>query len=167
MENIKEVVYIPFWIAGMLERNNLPLSEVLDYRKMSQFLSAQEQANMLLFQNFSPFADKVKDGRRLPNFDSGFNFSTDVTQNEGYDALGDAWRKCLVSSTDANDSRLLENFQSMSSFAYNPITENEINMRFDPDNCGAIAHSEPFITYDVEREFCIVVVYPLDRKSVV
>lgn len=48
----------------------------------------------------------------------------------------------------------------MNSMSWGEITENEIRMRFDPANCGRIAHNHPFITYDVARDYVIVVVYP-------
>jgi hypothetical protein len=160
VEQKKEIIYIPFWIEGMLARNNLPLSTVLDYRKMSQYLSAQEQANMFLFQDFDPFTEKVKDGRCVPAYGSCCEPRTHITEELPFHPLSTVWRKNVAESTDADDISLHQAIGHLDSLSWGEITANEIEMRFDPANCGRIAHNHPFITYDVEREFAIVVVYP-------
>lgn len=161
MERNKHVIFVPFWIAGMLERNNLPLSTVLDYRKMSKFLSPQEQANMLLFQDFNPFEQKVEDGRCIPTYGESFESNdTSITERRSFYPLGKAWRDNVKDSSDANDKRLLSQLETMDGLSWNTATKDEVKMRFDPANGGRVAHNHPFITYDVEREFVLVVVYP-------
>jgi hypothetical protein len=162
----KEVIYVPYWIAGMLERNNLPLSTVLDYRKISQFLSAQEQGNMLLFQNFNPFIEKMSDGRRVPDCQSCCVVGdTNITESLQSYTLTSVWEKSVSNSSDANDNNLRRGLQNLSSLAWGQLAEAEVNMRFDPVNAGRVSHEHPFITYDVEREFLIVVVYPAFFES--
>lgn len=161
MENKKAVIYIPFWIAGMLERNNLPLSTVMDYRKMSHYVSAQEQANMLLFQNVDPFACKLQDGQGGPQFDvTVARFGTHITEGRDYSPLSAAWHRSVVNSADANDNKLRQNLDNLDSLSYAQSTADEVAMRFNPENGVRVAHTHPFITYDVEREFLIVVLYP-------
>jgi hypothetical protein len=161
VERNKEVIYLPFWIAGMLERNALPLSDVLDYRKMSQFLSQQEQANLLLFQDFNPFILQTEDGRGIPTYgDIVRAGATDITEHMAYAPLAKVWRDNVKDSSDANDKRLLANLSTIDSISWAQTAKDEVKMRFDPSNNARVAHSHPFITYDVEREFVIVVVFP-------
>lgn len=161
VEQKKDVVYVPYWIASALQRNNLPLSTVLDYRKMAQFLSPQEQGNMLLFEDFNPFKEKIENGRHQPTYGMvEYDCGTSITACGFTSPLYEAWRKCVSGSIDANDSKLLKNLEAMNSLAWNKLAEQEVAMRFDPANAGRIVHDHPFITYDVEREFLIVVVFP-------
>lgn len=161
MERHKEIIYLPFWIAGMLERNNLPLSTILDYRKMSEFLSPQEQANVLLFQDFNPFEQQVEEGRAIPTYGEVILAGdTSITERPCIYPLGKAWRDNVKDSSDANDKRLLAQLDTMDALSWNSATKDEVKMRFNPANAGRVAHNHPFITYDVEREFVIVVVYP-------
>lgn len=161
MEVTKEVIFIPFWIAGMLERNNLPLSKVLDYRTMSQFLSPQEQANMLRFQDFNAFELQVEEGRGIPTYgEVVLSNQTHITTRQSYYPLGNAWRNDVKDSSDANDKRLLAQLETIDQLSWTQVTKDEIKMRFDPANGARVAHEHPFITYDVEREFVFVVVFP-------
>lgn len=166
MEQKKDVIYVPYWIVSMLERNNLPLSTVLDYRKMAQFLPAQEQANMLLFEDFTPFKEKIENGRHQPQYGMmELQTGTDITNYPMGCPLYEAWRKCVYQSQDANDKQLFNNLETMNSLSWSETTKQELAMRFDPANAGRITHTQPFITYDVEREFVIVVVYPAFFES--
>lgn len=161
MERNKQVIFIPFWIAGILERNALPLSAVLDYRKMSQLLSQQEQANLMLFQDFNPFELKIEEGRGIPTYgDVCVAGRTDITERGSYFPLSTAWKDNVKDSSDANDKRLLAQISVADSMSWSATTKDEVKMRFDPSIDARVAHNHPFITYDVEREFVIVVVYP-------
>jgi hypothetical protein len=166
VEQKKDVVFVPYWIARALELNNLPLSTILDYRKMAQYVSAQEQGNMLLFEDFNPFKTKVVGDRHTPTY--GLEVvagETSITEHAFTSPLYEAWRKCVSGSSDANDNKLFKNLEVMNSLSWNQMAEQEVAMRFDPANAGRIAHNHPFITYDVEREFLIVVVYPAFFES--
>ena len=160
MEQNKDIIYIPFWIAGMLQRNNLPVSDILNLRKMAQFLSAQERANLVLFQNFNPFTVVTKGGRNYPTYGSGLSRDTSITQGLGYNPLLSVWRKSVANSADANDKQLLQMCTAAEDLSYGAVTENEVAERFDPENGARVHHTHPFITYDVEREALIVEVFP-------
>jgi hypothetical protein len=161
VEHKKDVIYVPYWVVAALQRNNLPLSTIMDYRKVAQFFSAQEQANMLLFEDLNPFKEEIKDGRHQPCYgmidvDSG----TSITECKFNSPLYDAWRQCVSKSTDANDNALFKNLETMNSLSWGESAKAEVAMRFDPANAGHLNHNEPFITYDVERDYLLVVVYP-------
>jgi len=160
VEQTKDIIYIPFWIAGMLQRNNLPVSDILNLRKMAQFLSAQERANLVLFQNFDPFTVKSQGGRNYPTYGSGMSRDTSITNGLGYNPLLSVWRKSIANSTDANDKQLLADIVTAEDLSYGAVTENEVAERFDPENGARVNHTHPFITYDVEREALIVEVFP-------
>jgi len=166
VEQKKNVIYVPYWIASALERNNLPLSSLLDYRKMAHFLSAQEQGNLLLFEDFNPFKEKIAGDRHTPTYGMvDVDAGTSITECPFTSPLYEAWRKCVSGSTDANDNTLFKNLDTMNAMSWSEMAEQEIAMRFDPANAGRLAHAHPFITYDVEREFLIVVVYPAFFES--
>lgn len=167
VERKKDVVYVPYWIAGAVQRNNLPLSAILDYRAMAHLLSAQEQANLLLFEDFNPFRVKVEDGRNVPTYGSvDLDVAeTSITELPYTSPLYEAWRQCVSKSTDANDNKLLNNLNVMNSMAVGQAAEQEVAMRFDPANAGRIAHEHPFITYDLEHDYVVVVVYPAFFES--
>jgi len=166
VEQKKDVVYVPYWIASALERNNLPLSAILDYRQMARFLSAQEQGNALLFDGFNPFKPKVAGEQHTPTYGmTGVGEGTNITECPFASPLYEAWRKCVSNSSDANDNKLFKNLDTMNSLSWNQMAEQEVAMRFQPANAGRLPHDHPFITYDVEREFFIVVVYPAFFES--
>jgi hypothetical protein len=168
VEQKKDVIYVPYWIASALERNNLPLSTIVDYRKMAHFLSAQEQGNMLLFEDFNPFKEKVANGQHTPTFGmvTEVGGESSITEYPFTSPLYEAWRKCVSGSSDANDNKLFKNLDTMNSLAWNQMAEQEVAMRFATTNSEArVAHNHSFITYDVEREFLIVVVYPAFFES--
>jgi hypothetical protein len=161
VEQNKNVVYVPYWIAGALQRNNLPLSTILDYRKMAQFFSAQEQANMLLFEDLNPFKAELKGERYQPTYGMiEVDCGTSITECGFGAPLYEAWRKCVAGSSNANDNALFKNLETMNSLSWGELAKNEVAMRFDPANAGRLNHNEPFITYDVERDYLLVVVYP-------
>jgi hypothetical protein len=168
VEQKKHVVYVPYWIAGALQRNNLPLSTLLDYRKVAKFFSPQEQANMLLFEEINPFKAELKDGRLQPVYGVTEVGSTTSITESCFDApLYDAWRQCVSNSTDANDNALVNNLSTMNSLSWNETTKAEVSARFDPANAGRLNYTGPFITYDVERNYLLVVIYPAFFESAV
>ncbi len=161
VERKKEVIYVPYWIVRALQLNNLPMSTILDYRKVAEFLSPQEQANMLLFESFNPFKPKMVDDRYVPDYGvMEVGTHTSITESPFNAPLYDAWCKQLANSPDANDNALFKNLQTMNALSWAKTATQEIDMRYDPANSGRLPHNEPFITYDVEREFIFVVVYP-------
>ncbi len=161
VEQTKNVIYVPYWIASMLQRRNLPLSTLLDYRKMTHFLSPQEQANLMLFEDLNPFKEEIKNGRHQPVYGLvDVETGTSITDCPFGAPLYEAWRKSVAGSSNANDNALMKNLETINALSWNATTKNEVAMRFDPANAGHQNHNDPFITYDVERDYLLVVVYP-------
>jgi uncharacterized Fe-S cluster-containing protein len=146
----------------MLERNNLPLSDFLDARKMMRFLSQRELANCLHFQGFHPFEDKTVDGRSVPNCDgeSIVCGRTDITEYWPSYQLSSLWRTQLENTHDAEDKALLEMLSSVQWQFASDYLRDEMNVRFDPDNVVGLTRTEPFITYELDHETAAVVIYP-------
>lgn len=169
MEHQKSIINIPYWIAGMLERNNLPVSAVLDYGLMSSFLSLAEQANMLNFQHLDLFNAKPVlqgDEAYFSSAVDGGNSAiavcgdTSITQFEVSQKLNYAWRASIAGSDNANNNALNLALQNAESFSYAPSVLEELAERLNPLSAPPQSHTQPFITYDVARDVVLVVVYP-------
>lgn len=162
MEHNKNVVFVPYWIPGVLERNNIPLTALLDFSQVSQVLSAQELANVLCFQNINPLEYSVKDDKKLPSF--GLNQidapPKGITEPFPYSPLSNVWARKLGNSSSANDKALLAKVNHYECIGFTDVTREEICARYNPDNVVGLAHDKPFITYDVDRDTLLVVVYP-------
>jgi hypothetical protein len=61
----KNLVLIPFWIEKVLKRNNLPVSESLNYSKLSGLLSLSDLSAFLFFQNCDSFNIFVNENSAL------------------------------------------------------------------------------------------------------
>lgn len=143
----------------------MPISDVLDYGKMSKFLSLQEQANMLTVQNLEPFGCGLAKDSDTPRYEPCFEANsigvdTSITGYEMSFRLNTQWVKSIGDSDNANNNALKKSLENASRFAYSETTKEEVLARFNPSNIGPQKHSQPFITYDVERDVVLVVIYP-------
>lgn len=154
-ETPKTVVFIPYWIKGMLERRNLPLNTFLDFKVMKQILSLEEQSVLLQLQSYSLF-DPTFDADGYPIQYPYPQRGTDITEWYGAKFLEEIWRKSVA----ANDLATKDLFHTLSYIGFDNTAKKEIEARLFCKESFSEQHKEPFITYDLTRDIIGVVVYP-------
>lgn len=155
MERPKSVIYIPHWVKGIFERQNRPLSELLQFDKAKEVLSLSEMANILNLN-----------GRRL--WDAKFDPETGYPVYDGLSGgiadmgpdIADIWKKSATANRSADNSAALAVIENATLFSYGKACDNELNVRLFALESKEDHLQLPFITYDIESDVALVVVYP-------
>lgn len=144
MNNVKNIVFVPHWVADTLKRNRLPLSSVLDLKVLRQHLSTNDIGSLMAFQQaaieymFSPLKGIIN-GKDDLCYDLLYHWGNSVTEQADKVFLQNTL-SVFAGGDDAKLSELLE--------------------RMADDNDDASDKSEPFITYDLSPEVTAMVIYP-------
>ncbi|MNU19554.1 hypothetical protein D3C71_77830 [compost metagenome] len=132
----RNIILIPFWVHEALKRNNLPLTEVMNFKKIREILSLQDLACFMALQDY-----------------------TETLTGAEYMHLGSlyfGWQKNI----NANEHDISDFLGTIQQLADDASIKKEVYARLFDANSRCERHEKPYISYDLTPEFEGVVINP-------
>ncbi len=128
-----QAVIVPYWIMEAVQRNQKPANTVLDFKQLRQLVSFNDFATYFAAQSLLPVSGLYG-----------------ILQNS---VQGNV-------SNGEKDPSSIKELQDINSISFDESIIKEMNSRFFNNGENTDLYEKPYITYDLSREVCGIVINP-------